>query len=140
MTRALTSPRAALVSAARPALFVAVRGSSLLLSSIVSFAVVLAACSDPATSTPPTAPVSVPCGSGLACTNGEICAMVLGQGTCQPAQDCQVFCLGGDAGGAPNPCGINLCPDETSHNKVFSPGMTTCTGKGAAVTIDCAYD
>jgi hypothetical protein len=76
---------------------------------------------------------------GPTCTNGQVCGIVLGQPTCLVPQDCQVFCIAGDAGSAPNPCGINACPDETAHNKVFVPGMTTCSGTGAGVVLTCAY-
>jgi hypothetical protein len=75
------------------------------------------------------------------CSNGQVCAIVLGAPACQPPQDCQVICEKADGGGAPNTCGINVCPDETVHNKVFDPGNTTCTGTtGVNVTITCAYN
>jgi hypothetical protein len=70
-----------------------------------------------------------------------VCAVVLGAATCLEPQDCQVFCLLGDAGGAPNPCGLNACPDETAmHGKVLDPGATTCTGTGQGLVLHCAYN
>jgi hypothetical protein len=45
----------------------------------------------------------------------------------------------GDAGGAPNPCGVQACPDETLHNKVYQPGLTTCTGTGSSLVLTCNY-
>ena len=75
--------------------------------------------------------------------NGELCAIVLGQPTCQPPTDCQVLCAkDADGGSVLNPCGLAVCPDETAmHGKVFDPGNTTCTGTtGDNVTIVCAYN
>ena len=81
------------------------------------------------------------CGSsGPMCSEGEVCAIVLGQPTCQPGPDCQVFCEPGDAG-VPNSCAImNVCPDESAKGEVFNAAQTTCSGTGAMVTITCAYN